>query len=442
MKNLMKRVLGCMGIACVASVVLFASVTSARADTITLQSGEEITGVIEREEGDIIVIRVTRDGKEERVFLSKGEVLKLVRSVATGEKPAEKTSEKGSDAPAGKAEPAQSSATNASTGSQARALSGRPTRVALLNFGAPSDWKLGETNTVGVVAISRHFREALPLLKKENVEVVIIRVNSPGGYLMEVGPFHQVFREYKKNFRCAVWVEWGISAACMSPWIFEDIYMMPEAAFGGATAYFGPGIPMEGIELERMLYEMEIASREGNKHIFISKSTQLLKPLSINVDENGNITYFQDETGQIVINRGDKVLTMTSVQAKQAGVSKGTAATFKELMDIMGISEWEMAGKEAMAHMDSGIRRMHRASQEIAVARVKYDIAVSGAAGSRDPDVRRREVGVARQHLNRIRRWMQENVLLGGDAGINDMGWFTQQEQILTDLLRQVQGTR
>ncbi len=433
------------------SAVLWPS-TGWASDTVTLASGETLTGTIERDEGDVVIIRVLRDGKEERVFLTRQEVLKIVRGTADAQPSNPKKDV--SSAPAaiapgsGKAEPTQGGETAQASSDQKKpnepklpALTGRPTRVAMLNFGGPSSWKLGNgANQVGEMAIAEHFVGALPLLKKDNIDVVIIRVNSPGGYTTEVTEFHNIFREYKKHFRCAAWIEWGISAAAMSPWVFEDIYMYPEGALGGATSHMGGVRAVEGFDLEKTLYRMELASAEGKKHPFIARAMQIQAALSVNIDENGNVTYFQDETGQRVINGSSKVLTLTSKDAYDIKVSKGTAATFEELMSVMGISEWEMAGAEATKFVDDGIRRMNIAREEIVITMQRYQMALGAAAGTRDMDARRREVGVARSQLSRMRKWMEENQLLGYNVGLEGMGWFTEQDQILRDLLRPPQN--
>lgn len=429
--------------------MLFSPVAAFASDTVTLASGETVSGTIERDEGDVVIIRVMRNGKEERIFLTRDEILKIVRGTpATPDAPktdAPKADAPKADAPKTETAPAQSApqaaAAEKKSEPQARALAGRPTRVAMLNFGGPSSWKLGEgANGVGEMAIARHFVEAFPLLKKDNVDVVIIRVNSPGGALSEVSKFHEIFRKYKETFRCAVWVEWGISAAAMSPWIFEDIYMLPEGALGGATAHMGGVAAVEGFDLEKILYGMEQISREGKKHPFIARAMQIQAALSVNIDENGNVTYFQDETGQRVINGATRVLTLTSKDAYDIKVSKGTAATFEQLMNLMGISEWEMAGAEATKVVDDGIRRMNVARTELPITAQKYQMAVQAAQGTRDMDARRREVGIARGHLNRIRRWMEENEGLGRSVGIPGMGWFADQDRLLRDLLRPPQN--
>ncbi|MCE2966001.1 MAG: hypothetical protein ACK55O_14055 [Phycisphaerales bacterium] len=421
-------------------------------DTVTLASGETLTGTIERDEGDVIVIRVLREGKEERVFLTRQEVLKIVRGTADTQpskiqKDASSATAPASPGSSGPA-PAKEGAKAQGAGGQKKsddpklqALTGRPTRVAVLNFGGPSSWKLGNgANQVGEMAIAEHFVGALPLLKKDNVDVVIIRVNSPGGYTTEVTEFHNIFREYKKHFRCAAWIEWGISAAAMSPWVFEEIYMYPEGALGGATSHFNGVAAVEGFDLEKTLYRMELASAEGKKHPFIARAMQIQAALSVNIDENGNVTYFQDETGQRVINGSSKVLTLTSKDAYDIKVSKGTAATFEELMGVMGISEWETAGAEATKFVDDGIRRMNVAREEIVITMQRYQMALGAAAGTRDMDARRREVGVARSQLTRMRKWMEENPLLGLNVGLQGMGWFTEQDRLLRDLLRPPQN--
>jgi len=84
-----------------------------------------------------------------------------------------------------------------STG-EGRRLEGKATRVAIMNFGPPSSWQGKTENTVGIEISAQAWKDAVPLLEKDGVQVVVVRINSGGGLANEVPKFHDVYeKEYK-----------------------------------------------------------------------------------------------------------------------------------------------------------------------------------------------------------------------------------------------------
>jgi GxxExxY protein len=68
----------------------------------------------------------------------------------------------------------------------------------LLNFGAPSCWQGKIESGVGDVITAKAFREAIPLLEKDGVTDVVIRINSGGGLGLEVERFPvQAIRSFR-----------------------------------------------------------------------------------------------------------------------------------------------------------------------------------------------------------------------------------------------------
>lgn len=311
----------------------------------------------------------------------------------------------------------------------------RPTRVAVLPFGVPrAENKYHNENGVGSEVIAKHWEDAFELLKKDNVDVVVVRVNSPGGYLSEVPKFHKIFQKYKANFRTVVWNEWAISAAAMSPWIIEEMYFTKGGVVGGATAHMGGVVAVKGIELDEILYEMEKISNIANRDIKVVKAMQIMAPLSANIDENGAVTFFQDLTGQHIINPAQRVLTITSQEAIKYRIGIAEADTLADLMKVMGIKEWEQGGKEATAYVMSKLKEADESNKKFRETWVKYEQAVGAAQGLQDRAQRGAEVGRARQLLNQIRGWWKNNPMLGG--GRLSERFFREQEEMLAELMR------
>lgn len=316
----------------------------------------------------------------------------------------------------------------------AKQLSGRPQRVAVLNFGPPSDWQGKAGDTVGVEISAKAFDEAIAMLERDNVDIVVIRINSGGGLLLEVGRFHRVFAKYQQKFRTVMWVESAISAAAMSPWVLREMYMLPQGNIGGAVAHMGGVAAVEGAGLEQVLFQMEEASRVAGRSPFIARAMQLEEPLSCTPDAGGNFTWFQDETGQFIVNPVGRVLTLTANEAIKYKIAQGIAADLNQLMQAMGVSEWEVAGKRGTDHVDRSLITNTEAEKRFGEVYTKYSICVQGAQNL-DAERRQAEVGRARQFLNQMRKWVEVNPNIGMMRGVDD-NWFQAQERNLRDLLR------
>jgi hypothetical protein len=73
---------------------------------------------------------------------------------------------------------------------------------------------------------------------------------------------------------------------------------------------------------------------------------QIMDPLSCSIDENGDVKWFQNDSGQFIVNEKERILTFNSEQALKYKFSRGTAATIEELAKQMGYSEVTWVGKQ------------------------------------------------------------------------------------------------
>lgn len=423
----------------VASAAVLLAAHTALADKILLKNGDTIVCEIIKEEADWYVVKV--DGRTE--YIEKANV----RTVTRDEKPAEAKPAETKPAevkpvevkpeekkPEEKKPDAATLSGAKKPEAKARAVSGA-TRVAILNFGPPSSWQGKIDNTVGIQINAKAWREAIPLLEKDNVDVVVVRINSGGGYLAELEKFHEVFQnEYKRKFRVVAWVESAISAAAMSPWVIEEFYMMPEGNIGACTGWFGNLQAVKGVELLEVLHMMERVSKLGKRDPKIMRAMQIQEPLSCNIDtETGNVTWFQDNSGQYLVNKGNEILTLNSRDAVKFKFAKAVAATPDELAKAMNINEVEWAGQQAIAYIDKNMRENDRADKKWQEIAEKYIIAISAAAQLPDRERRLVEVGVARRHLDELEKLLSINPLLVGQL---PPGWMRQQRDLIKELSR------
>lgn len=432
---------------CVGIVLLGASF-SAFADKIYLRDGRVLDGTVVRQDANFVVFNV--NGKEEIFEVS--DVVRVEKTEAAKEeaKPAEvvKAAEPKADQPAA---PVAAPAAPEKKDEKSKVLTGKPARIAIVPFGPPQAWKnnkaLASVDTlVGGEISVKPWMDIIPMLKKDGVDTVVVLINSGGGYLLEMERFPNVFREYKKHFRTVAWVESAISAAAMSPWIISEFYMKPSGHIGGCTGYSGQGNAMKGVELLEILETMKKLSIEAGRDPLIMRAMQIEQPLSANIDDNGNVTFFGDATsGKFVVNPVGQVLTLNSEVARKIKFSSGTAADRDELARQMGFAEYEFGGDEAVRYMEDFLLKAHKAQAFFVDTALKFilarDAAVRLAQNPNDPRFGT-ELGKARQALNEMRRQVQLNpnfpFILGNQIGVQNMGpeWFEQQEEQLRELAR------
>ncbi|MGD9689762.1 MAG: hypothetical protein AB7K52_08935 [Phycisphaerales bacterium] len=438
MKNGLRNLV--LSVVASASVLLLAS--DILADTFKMKDGRTIECEVVREEDTFWVVKLASGQTE---YLDKADVREVIRTAPAkpaetkpaeakpeAAKPADSAQKK--DEPAKTTPPASTAAPSKDGAKRPRSIDG-VSRVAVLNFGPPSAWQGKIDSTVGIQINAKAWKDAIPLLEKDKVDVVVVRVNSGGGYLLELTRFHDVFEnEYKKRFRTVAWIESAISAACMSPWVIEEWYFMPEGNAGACTGWFGNLQMMQGPELLEVLYQMEKVSALGRHAKEIMRSMQIVEPLSCNIDANNNVTWFQDETGKYLVNPAGEILTFNARDAVKYGFAKGIAATEEELVKVMGLNEVEFVGKAATKYIDDNMKKNDEADKTWQDVLRKYLVAVNGAValqGEQNRDRRLIEVGVAKRHLNKLEDLLKVNPLLSGQLR---PGWMQEQRELLKQL--------
>lgn len=425
----MKRtrgILNRLSILCVAVVALLAMTGNALADKLHLKDGRTLEGTITSETKDYVYFTLKVGGIEHTDIFLMSDIKEIERDSITNPTPA----------PAGTTAPGAASKNSKNDGVH---------RICILNFGPPSVWGGQYDDMVGLEVSAAAFERALPVMKRDGVTDVVIRINSGGGALLEIEKFHAVFEKYKQNFRTVCWVESAISAAAMSPWVIEEFYMMPNGSIGACTGWSGNLVAVKGVDLAEVLLMMEKASKKANRNPAIMRSMQILEPLSVTIDPvTGKVTWYQDESsGTDLVNPKDHILTFNAADAVKYKFAKAIALSKEELAEAMlgpGV-EYVWAGREASELVDNSIRTNDKANKEAIEVVVKYVRAIAAATQLQDPQERGAEVGRARKMLNQLEAWVKQNpnleFFLAQYAGaLLSREWFTIQRELLRDLMR------
>lgn len=435
----MKRSVAAIAIA-VASIAAMANAE----DVVRLRNGQELRGEIVRELAGSVWIKVEGSLGEPR-FITASEIESIIRDA--GNPPPVKPTPAAEPA-SPRAEPLAAPKRDASA-PRTDATASKPfaRRAAVLTLGEG-----GSKDMVGMYMTAHPLREAIPLLEKENIDTVVFRINSGGGALLEIQRLSDVIQEeYKPRFTVVAWIESAISAAAMTAHVIEDIYFTPEGNYGACTGWSGQLQAVEGRDLEEVVYMMEKISARGKKAPEIMKAMQHFKyPLSCDIDENGEVKWYQDETGEFVVNPEGRILTFDSQEALRYRFSKGTADTLDELERAMGLTEVEWVG-EHVKGIPWPVCRAERLQMEYRnkVAEdeerlneywYEYQAAVEIAQAQQDRQTRGKFVNKAREGLYKIRDMVKNNpnftLFVFGMLEKDFWDWFQQQEDLLRDLMR------
>lgn len=380
---------------------------------ITLKNGKTVEGEIVRELEGIVWLKIGSGNLEETRMFTPSEMKSIERNpasdVAGPEAKAEETKADESKAEAPKAEEVKSAeATPAPADEAPKPRRPGVPRAAVITLGEG-----GERDMVGLYMMAKPLHDAIPLLKQEDVDIVVFRVNSGGGALLEIQKLSDViYNEYRKNFRTVAWIDWAISAAAMTSHAIEEIYFTPEGAYGACTGWSGELVAIKDRGLEEVLFQMEKISARGNHKFEIMRAMQIMEPLSAKISPEGDVSFYQDTTsGDLVLNPKGRVLTFNSQTAAKVKFSLGTAGTLDELAKAMRLPEVEWVGVKKPGYlwpicraeqMQMDFReKTARDDQQFSEYVQTLNAALQMGSGM-DDDRKARLAGKARECMNRI----------------------------------------
>lgn len=423
------------GMACAAAVLVCTHFAVAL-DRVTLNDGRVVEGEIARELNGSVWVK-TADGQTQ--FYSSSDVLRIERDVSA-------ESEEAPSSPA-VTDPAPGEAAPLAPKPEKRAVSAGAPRAAVLSFGDADSGK----DMVGTYLTAASLRECIPMLEEENIDIVVLRVNSGGGAILEIKRISDLLEnEYKPKFRTVAWIDYAISAAAMTPHALPEQYFMRRGAYGASTGWFGNLTAVSGRDLEEVLYLMELISERGGHDPRIMRAMQIMEPLSVDLDDNGRVTdMYQNTEGEVVINKPERVLCMTSETATKIGFATGIADTLDELASAMGLTEVEWVGEEVkgspwpVSKADKHLRRFRdqtaRDEQSINEYFDGYNVSVALAQAAQ-PENRSKFIGFARRSLSSIVRMVDNNPNLAlfilNSSEEDFRKWVREQEQMLRDLAK------
>lgn len=403
---MLKKILGA---ALLAVVTVLALAAPSVADTLHLKDGRVLEGRVSSE-GDGFVYFVIKVGSIEHTELfARDQIEKIERSEAPSN--AATTGNKGNQ-------------------QQARTVSPGATKVAFISL----------REMVGPFMNAAALKKSVEIASKDEPDIIVLVINSGGGALIEVEPLSDaIHNDLKKDYRVVAWIESAISAAAMTAFNCEEMYMTSQGNIGAAVAFTQEGQgqtrSLQGADLEEVLMIGEKLSKRGKRNPLIMRAMQVFMDLSCDIDENGIITWRDDAKGEYVVNRKERILTLNSLDAVKYGVAKGIADSKDELLSAMGVTEWVEVGQKGEEYQQQFRRNVATVQTRANELLSKYSLALQ-AAGGGDPDTRNRFIGRARNYLRELQSLVRQAPSVELYMGLTPE-WFREREE---ELRRLAQG--
>jgi hypothetical protein len=421
-------------------------------DRVVLKDGRTVEGTIIREASGAVWIKTSVGGLVAEQMFSPSEISRVEKGVAATEAPA---STPGTSVPAGVGAGVANAAPSLTTAvpgaeSEEKYPPGVP-RALVLTLGDRENGHM-----VGVYMVSSALRDALPTMERElgtdKSGVAVLRIHSGGGYGYEVPRLSDfIHNELKPRFRTVGWISYAISAAAMTGHTLEEVYFTTQGSYGSCTGFYGSADrPVEGIELERALYEMEKISTRGQHNPLIMRSMQIQQPLSATISPEGDVRWYPDaKSGEIIVNHENEILSFNAKSAERVKFSSGTADTVEELGKLMGYKELHWVGRRVAGvpwpvSQSEAIQMKFREQTKLDEENFdryyrNFAMYVQLATAQQEQSERGKFVGKARQALNQIKNMVDNNpnqAIWTWQGTEQYKEWLLEQEKLLRDLMR------
>lgn len=397
---------------------------AAAADIVTLKDGTRLEGTIEKEQDDFLFIAVKIGELTQRKLVSKKDIKEIKRDSAKAPAPADQAS----GSPAAPIDAPSPSKPGEQAESKPRFTPGA-TKVAVVTL----------EEMVGPFMNADALKRSVELIPKdEKPDILVLKINSGGGALLEVEPLSDVIHlTLKKDYRVVAWIESAISAAAMTAMNIEEIYMMKRGNIGGAVAFSmkGPGKAeaAKDADLEEILRLGELLASRGRYSPLVIRAMQEFFALSADIDDKGNITWRNDVNGQYVVNPPNRILTFNADDALKFKISRGTADTLPELMKLLNVNEWVEVGKQADEYQVEFRKNVQAAQNKVTEIQQRLNIVLASAGSLTDEKDRNAKFGEAKRLVEELQSWVRRAPSLEVYSGLTPEAfrrWYEELEKL------------
>ena len=229
-----------------------------------------------------------------------------------------------------------------------------PKAPPIVKYNKPTYYLIPLEGVIGMHITGAYLKRCLTDAEARKVDVVILVMDSPGGFISEVDSLVNVIHSANKTQRIVIFVRSAISAAAITALACKEIYFTPQAIFGAATAYqkdaFGlPSAIAEKFQSVWRARARSAAAIGGHNPLLAEAMIDNQMELHIAKDSKGKVTIRNGSGGTKTITTKGKLLTLTAVEAKEVGLAKAIVVDYDQLGMEMQFKEWvECKGHAAL----------------------------------------------------------------------------------------------
>jgi len=313
------------GLAMVTAICILSSPASA--DTLVLKDGRTLDGKVVSEDDRTVVFEVQMYGAKIAKTFRRAEVEEIkLGAIRKTPEPEDAKPEK-------------------KIGLQA--IGPEPEAPPVVQHDGPTYYIVPFQGEVGTHVLAEYLERCFEDAARRKPDVVILLVDSPGGYVYEVEKLVEVLRKFGKEMRIVAVIRKALSAAAISALACDEIYCEPGALYGAATAYKMNefGMPSAVSEKFDSIWRATArkAARAGGHDPRLAEAM---------IDRKLELSYTREKDGKVTIHDGkkrgaklliakDKLLTLTAEEARECGLSRDTIDDLDHLGEKLTLTGWK-----------------------------------------------------------------------------------------------------
>lgn len=174
-------------------------------------------------------------------------------------------------------------------------------------------------------------------------QIIVITIDSGGGAVSEWSEIRDVIFDAKERHRIVAWIKVAGSGAAATAFTMDEMYYRERGYLGSITMYSGD---IENVASDAQLYawirELQgVMAKSSWNPLVAGSMVKSIETFSYDKDPvTGKVTYYDDMSGADVLSNSRQNNMLSADEAKDCGLSDGTANNGDELAKLLNLDEW------------------------------------------------------------------------------------------------------
>ena len=199
-----------------------------------------------------------------------------------------------------------------------------------------------------------------------NGQIIVLKVDSPGGMVVEADLIHETLKDIKRRHRLIAWVEEAISAAAYTSLHCNEVYFMKTGTLGSATMFAG-GTAIDGEQLRQWVKKFgDVAEESGHPRAMAEAMVTNSEVVSYDPADGDNDPVVYDTLeGLLQLSTNEENLTINAADALACGFADGIADNEAELAELLRLPFWYETTDDGRVIHERWQQTLKRAEVEI-----------------------------------------------------------------------------